>query len=156
MPRPRKVKTEESDTMGKALSSVPQDKEGTDLRNMPLATLADYCRYNKEARRLNKKLGILRYPVKQCPLELHPTDRIVFGRKDQPMNPLPVYLSNELIEFKMKLIPGKTYDLPRVVIDYLSKKGTPIWKWFDNADGSKETRVAAVDPRFSIRTVYQD
>ena len=128
----------------------------TPLDEMPLKTLGDYVRYNREARRLNKQLGICRHPVKQCPLELHPTDRVVFNRNDQPHNPLPVYLSNELIEFKKTLIPGESYDLPRVVIEYLSKKGTPIWKWFEKPNGSKETRKASMVPRFALRTIYQE
>ena len=53
-----------------------------------------------------------------------------------------------------RLMPGKTYDLPRCIIDHLAKKGTPLWKWFDNPDGSKETRKAGVTPRFALRTVY--
>jgi hypothetical protein len=122
---------------------------------MPLNSLEDYKAYNAEARKLNHKLGIARYPIKPCPIELHPKEKIVFARKDQPSNPLPVYLSNDLIDFKMTLIPGKTYELPRCVIEYLSSKGTPIWKWFENPDGSKETRATGLDPRFSLRTIYE-
>ena len=123
---------------------------------MPLNSLTDYIRYNREARRLNKELKICRYPIKPCPVELHPKETIVFNRKDQPTNPLPVFLSNDMIDFKMTLIPGKTYELPRCVISYLAKKGTPNWQWFDNADGSRETRVASMDPRFALRTIYEE
>ena len=131
-------------------------KEEVPIEQMPLENLTDYIRYNREARKLNKKLGLCRYPIKPCPVELHPTERIVFNRKDQPMNPLPVFLSNDMIDFKMTLIPGRTYDLPRCVVSYLAKKGTPNWKWFDNTDGSRETRVASMDPRFALRTIYED
>ena len=126
------------------------------IEDMPLTCLADYIAYNERARAMNKKLKIRRYEIKPCPVELHPKERIVFARKDQPLNPLPVYLSDDMIDYKEKLISGKTYDIPRYVVDYLAKKGTPIWKWFENPDGSKETRIAAYDPRFSLRTVYQD
>ena len=140
-------------TMDAALSSIPAPLS---IEEMPLDTYADYKAYNREARKLNKKLRICRYPIKQCPIELHPTERVVFGRVDQPSNYAPVYLSNDEIEFKQKLYPGKTYDLPRCVVDFLAEKGTPVWKWFDNADGSKETRVSHKEPRFALRTVYQD
>jgi len=130
--------------------------EPLSIEEMPLESLGDYMRYNAEARKLNKKLRICRHQIKQCPIELHPTERIIFGRKDQPSNPLPVYLSNEMIEYKEKLIPGKTYDLPRCVVEYLAEKGTSIWGWFDNPDGSKETRVANKEPRFALRTIYKD
>lgn len=132
------------------------DTAPPEINEMPLNSLGDYMRYNVEARKLNKKLRICRYPIKQCPIELHPMERIVFNRHDQPNNPLPVYLSNDMIEYKIKLVPGKTYDIPRCVVSYLASKGTPIWKWFENPDGSKETRVASMDPRFSLRTIYQD
>ena len=131
-------------------------KEEVPIEKMPLTSLSEYIRYNREARKLNKKLGICRYPCLPCPLELHPKETIVFNRKDQPTNPLPVMLSNDMIDFKMTLIPGKTYELPRCVIAYLSKKGTPNWQWYDNADGSRETRVSSMDPRFALRTIYED
>ena len=146
----------------KIIEAAPKE-EKLAKEDMPLENLTDYIRYNREARRLNvqaKKLnknlkeGI--HPILPCPVELHPTEKIVFNRKDQPTNPLPVMLSNDMIDFKMTLIPGKTYDLPRCVIAYLSKKGTPNWQWFDNADGSRETRVASMDPRFALRTIYED
>lgn len=126
------------------------------IEDMPLENITDYVRYNREARALNKKLGICRYPAKPCPVELHPKETIVFNRKDQPSNPLPVMLSNDVIDFKMTLIPGKTYELPRCIIAYLASKGRPEWKWFENADGSRETRKASMDPRFALRTIYEE
>jgi hypothetical protein len=149
-----KVAKKVSDTsIDAVLASVP---EKLPIEDMPLTTLEEYKAYNAEARKLNKKLKICRYPIKQCPIDLHPKERIIFGRVDQPSNYAPVYLSNDDIEFRQKLYPGKTYDLPRCVIDFLAEKGTPVWKWFDNADGSKETRVSHKVPRFALRTVYQD
>lgn len=139
----------------KIIEEAPKD-EKVAIQDMPLTSLTEYVRYNREARRLNKQLKICRYPIKPCPVELHPTERIVFNRNDQPSNPLPVFLSNDMIDFSMTLIPGKTYDLPRCVVAFLSKKGTPIWKWFDNPDGSKETRISSMDPRFALRTIYED
>lgn len=126
------------------------------IEDMPLNSIRDYRLYNEEARRINKKLKVLRYPIKQCPVELHPKQRVVFGRNDQPSNPLPVYLSNHLIHFDEKLIPGKAYDLPECVINHLAEKGNPVWKWFTLPDGSRETRISHKDPRFSLRTVYKD
>ena len=80
----------------------------------------------------------------------------MFGRTDQPLNALPVYLSNHLIHFEQMLYPGKTYDLPRVIINHIMERGVPIWKWRDKPDGSEETYVSHMDPRFTLRTVYQE
>lgn len=144
----------EKDFMSATLS---QNEPATvPIEEMPLNSIRDYRLYNEEARKLNKKLKVCRYPIKQCPVELHPKQRVQFGRMDQPTNPLPVYLSNHLIHYDEKLIPGKIYDLPECVVDHLAKKGTPVWQWFTNPDGSKETRVASKTPRFSLRTVYED
>ena len=155
----KKARKSASSSTGSLLSKVENTKKEKEkpevpLEEMPLENLGDYVRYNEAARAMNKRLGLCRYKVKQCPIELHPKQRIVFGRNDQPRNPLPVYLSNEMIEYKEKLIPGETYDLPLCVIEYLSKKGTPIWNWVDKADGSRETHRMGMEPRFALRTIY--
>src|SRR3972149_5368911 len=113
----RPAKTE---IMDKAISEAKQS-----IDEMPLESIRDYRLYNEEAARLNKKLKLCRYPYKQCPIELHPTTRVVFGRVDQPGNPLKVYVSNNFIPFDQTLVPGQTYDLPQCIISYLSEKGTP-------------------------------
>ena len=142
------------EVMDKSLDEAKKDK--IEVEDMPLTSIRDYRLYNEEARRQNKKLRLNRYKIKQCPVDLHPKQRIVFGRNDQPSNPLPVFLSNHLIHFEKTLIPGNTYDLPECIIHYLAEKGTPIWAWYDNTDGSRETRVSHKEPRFQIRTIYQD
>jgi hypothetical protein len=136
---------------------IEQAKEANadDISSMPLKSLEDYMRYNAKARQANHKLGVRRYEIKPCPAKLHPQETVVFGRADgQPNNELPVHISDDMIDFDMKLKPGKTYTLPVYVIDYLSKKGYPEWKWFTNSDGSKETRIDHKNPRFTIRTVH--
>lgn len=164
MARPRKVhidtqnlhtdthQEENSDLMTETLEKTAASKPS--IEDMPLNSLRDYRLYNEEARKLNKKLGVARYKIKQCPVELHPKQRIVFARNDQPTNPLHVHVSNHLIHFKETLIPGKEYDLPECIIHYLAEKGSPVWKWYDNPDGSKETRKSHVEPRFSLRTKF--
>jgi hypothetical protein len=158
MAKLRKADEEQAKDVIKSMVAKPEE---VDIEDMPLNTLADYMRYNRRARELNKKLKILRYPIKQCPVELHPHERVVFTRNDQPTNPLPVFLSNDMIHFDRtkkndQLRPGQAYDLPRCIIQHLAGKGVPQWKWYDNADGSKETRKAGVSPRFALRTVYAD
>lgn len=155
--RPKKIEKEEADMnlLSQVKQSNAEEKKELAMEDMPLNSLADYLNYNKRAREINKRLRVLRHPIKQCPIELHPKQRVAFNRKDQPRNPLPVLLSNEMIEYKETLVPGKIYDLPLCVIDYLSQKGTAVWEWFDNPDGSRETRKAGMDPRFALRTVYQ-
>ena len=158
MAKTRRAEEAEAKEVVASMVSKPEEVE---IEDMPLNTLADYMRYNRKAIELNKKLKILRYPIKQCPIELHPHERIVFTRNDQPTNPLPVFLSDDMIHFdrtklKDQLRPGQAYDLPRCIIKHLAEKGVPQWGWFDNPDGSKETRKKGVTPRFALRTVYAD
>lgn len=152
MVKAQKTKETEPEIMNAALAAV----EKVEIEDMPLNTIRDYRLYNEAARAANKKLRICRYPIKPCPVELHPKQRIQFGRVDQPSNPLPVFVSDDKIHYKETLIPGKTYDLPVYIVDYLSKKGTPIWKWFDLPNGERETRVASTTPRFALRTIYDE
>ena len=125
------------------------------INEMPLTSLSEYKKYNERARKENKRLGVVRYPIKQCPVELHPSQRVVFKRNDQPTNKLPVLLSNHLIHFEDTLYPGKEYNLPEIVINYLASKGYPVWDWVTNPDGSKETKITHTKPRFSLTTVFR-
>lgn len=138
------------------LSEVKESKKAAEvpIDEMPLTNLGEYMRYNRAARAENKRLRIARYPIKQCPVELHPTDRVIFERVDQPGNPLPVFLSNDMIHFEKTLQPGQTYDLPRCIIQYLAEKGTPIYEKKTKADGTVEVIKKGKNPRFSLRLVY--
>jgi hypothetical protein len=125
------------------------------IHSMPLETLEDYRAYNREARRLNKQLRIARYPIKQCPEDLHPKERVILGRVDgqSNLNPIPVLLDNQDICFKETLECGKEYDLPYCVIDHLEGKGYPVWGWVTLPDGSRETREINKNPRFTVKRV---
>lgn len=147
-------KTEES-VMDNALTEVAAEKQS--IEDMPLNTLRDYRLYNEEARKINKRLRVCRYPIKQCPVELHPKIRVKFGNNDQSIHPVPVYLSNHLIHFEQKLTPGKVYDLPECIVHYLGEKGYPVWDWVTiGSNGEKETRVIGKKPRFSLVTVFEE
>jgi hypothetical protein len=126
------------------------------IEEMPLTSYEEYKAYNKAAREANKKLKELRYVCKPCPVELHPHVRVKFSRNDQPNNMLPVYLSNHLIHFDMKLYPGQIYDLPQCIVNYLSEKGVPVWKYVEGKDGRRETVKSHNDPRFSLNVIYQE
>ena len=139
-----------------SINAICEDALSDPILAMPLTTFREYQAYNEEARKANKKFRYCRYEIKPCPEELHPKQRVIFHRNDQPNNPQPVYLRNHLIDYKNTLIPGKTYDLPHCVIDHLENRGTSKWKWFDNPDGSRETRVYKMEPRFSLRTKFKD
>ena len=132
------------------------EAEKLPIEEMPLESLRDYRMYNEEARKLNKKLKMCRYPIKQCPVELHPKQRIKFSNNDQSLNPVPVFVSNHLIHYDEKLVPGKVYDIPECIIHYLSEKGYPVWDWVTLSGGSRETRMVGKKPRFSLTTVYQE
>jgi hypothetical protein len=136
--------------------AVKVEQEKVEINDMPLTSLRDYRLRNEAAAAENKKLKLCRYKLIPCPISLHPTQRIVFGRVDQPSNPLNVFVSNSMIHFKKTLIPGQAYDLPQCIVSYLSEKGTPVWKWRDKADGSRETYFSHKEPRFALRTIYQD
>ena len=144
----------DDDVMETSLKNAESEK--LPIEEMPLETIRDYRLYNEEARKLNKKAKLNRYPIKQCPVELHPKQRVKFGNNDQSMNPVPVFVSNHLIHFDEKLIPGKVYELPECIVHYLSEKGYPVWDWVNLPDGSKETRQTGKKPRFSLTTVYQE
>lgn len=153
----RRKDVEEADTavMDKEISQIQENKVA--IEDMPLESLRDYRLYNEEARKLNKKLRTCRYPIKQCPVELHPKQRIKFANNDKTLNPVPVYLSNHLIHFDEKLVPGKIYDLPECIVHYLSEKGYPVWDWVTiGSNGERETRVVGKQPRFSLTTVYSE
>ena len=130
------------------------EKEKLPIEDMPLESIRDYRLYNEEAGKINKKLRICKYPYKQCPVELHPHQRVVFRRNDQPENPLPVFLSDDKIHFEKTLVPGKSYDLPEYIVHYLSEKGDPVWGWVELPNGERETRVINKKPRFSLTPVY--
>jgi hypothetical protein len=144
----------EGDVMDSTLKVVEEAK--VNIEDMPLTCLREYRLYNEEARKLNKKLRVCRYPIKQCPIELHPKVRVKFGNNDKSMHPVAVMLSNHLIHYDEKLEPGKTYDLPECIVHYLSEKGYPIWGWVNLKDGSKETRVLNKVPRFSLTPVWNE
>jgi hypothetical protein len=145
---------EEKSVLEASLNQVQAEK--LPIEEMPLESMRDYRLYNEEARRLNKKLRLCRYPIKQCPVDLHPKQRVVFRRNDQPTNPLPVFVSDDKIHYDETLIPGKTYDLPEYIVHYLAEKGDPVWDWVTLPDGSRETRVVTKKPRFSLTQIYQD
>ncbi len=144
----------EDSVLNSSLSKAEGEK--LPIEEMPLENIRDYRLYNEEARKINKKLKLCRYPIKQCPIELHPKQRIKFGNNDKSMNPVPVFVSNHLIHYDEKLYPGKVYDIPECIVHYLSEKGYPVWNWVNLPDGSKETRMVGKQPRFSLTTIYQE
>ena len=146
------ARAKKKDIFEDAVNSLPSN----DMADMPLTTYGEYQAYNTRARALNKDLGLCRYPCQQCPEELHPTQRVIFNRKDQPMNPIKVYLSNDKIHYERELVPGQRYDLPHCVIEHLSERGTAVWDWVDLPDGSKVTKKVSVDPRFNLRSVFSE
>lgn len=161
MARPKKVPLKNIEDVSPIESTLKQAQtkqiqQEVDIEDMPLETIRDYRLYNERARAANKRLKICRYPIKPCPVELHPKQRVTFRRNDQPENALNVFVSNHLIHYDETIYPGKTYDLPECIVSYLADKGLPIWKWFDNPDGSKETRISDKTPRFSLTTVYAE
>src|SRR5258708_1097756 len=129
----------DDDVMKISLDKAEEEK--LPIEDMPLETIRDYRLYNEEARKLNKKLRICRYPIKQGPEELDTKQRIKFANNEQSMNPVPIFVSNHLIHYDEKFIPGQIYDVPECIVHYLSEKGYPVWEWVTLKDGSKETRM---------------
>lgn len=147
MPRPKKIE------------KVMEDAENAPLPpdEMPLETLKDYIAYNEAARKANKRLRRCEYPAKPAPLELHPHQRVIvrWSNKTRAGNPIPIKLSDSLIDFDKTLDPGKEYDLPVCVVSHLEGKGTDVYEWVDKADGSSETAVVDKLPRYSVQTVHR-
>jgi len=163
--RPKKVnpveEVREEEVAKLTLPQILEEKKEavqkeTPIEFLPLECYADYKEYNRRARLENKRAKRCIYPIKQCPLEYHPTQRVVFERVDQPKNALPVKLCTDMIDFQKTLYPGKVYDLPIAVLKFLAQKGVPIWDWFENADGSKETRISHYEKRFALRSVFEE
>lgn len=126
------------------------------IEDMPLTSIREYRLYNEAARKENKRLRKCTYPIKQCPVELHPKQTIKISNNDHSQNAIPVFISNHLIHFDEKLIPGKTYDLPECIVHYLGQKGYPIWGYVTTKDGAKESIQVGTKNRFSINTVYKE
>lgn len=139
-------------TIDEVLAEATPEKLPID--EMPLNSLRDYRLYNEAARKENKRLRINRYPIKPCPVDLHPKQKVIFRSNDQPTNPQKVFLSNDMIHYDETLIPGKTYELPEIIVHHLSNCENPIWGWVENKDGSKETVIKNKVPRFSLTPVY--
>ena len=124
------------------------------IDEMPLETLGDYCRYNEAARKVNKRLRLCRYRIKPCPAELHPQEKVIIERKDGSSGPIPIYLSNDMIDYNNKITPGVVYEMPRCVVEYIAGKSSPEWGMVDKKDGSKTCVKVRNNPRFAVRTVY--
>lgn len=143
--------------MAKTKEELEIENKDVKLEDMPLNSLADYIAYNKKAREMSRKCRVKgkppKYPVKQCPVELHPTERVIFMRNDQAENDLPVTLYDAEIDYKRTLKPGETYDLPIKIVDYLVKKGTNMTRLRKNPDGTETPTTTGFEPRFSFRTV---
>lgn len=126
------------------------------LEEWPLTSLREYRLYNEEVRKRNKAARKQVYQIKQCPVDLHPKQRVKFSNNDQSIHPVKVFVSNHLIHFDESLVPGKVYELPECVVSYLADKGYPVWGWVNLPNGEKETQQIAKKPRFSLTTVYQE
>lgn len=151
-----KMRKKRSENMAEVLDKTLESVEKPSIDDMPLTCLRDYRLYNEAARKENKRLGVCRYKIKPCPVELHPKQTVKFMRNDQPANPLKVFKSDDIIHFEQTLVPGKTYELPEYIVHYLSDKGNPIWKWYDLPNGERETGISHYVPRFSLTLAYSE
>lgn len=148
------AKNQKDNVMDETLDQVHSEK--LSIEQMPLETLRDYRLYNEEARKLNKKLKLCKYPIKQCPVELHPTQRVTISNNDKSTHPIKVFLSNHLIHYDETLKAGGTYDLPQCVVSHLTSRGYPVWGYVDLPDGTRETKQVNKTPRFSVVQVFGD
>lgn len=130
------------------------------LEEMPLETLEDYRARNAVARKLNKEAKSYLHRIIPCPVEKHPTQRVIITFTNSSMEAdLPVKFSNADIDYYKKLRPNTKYDLPLVVIEHLSQRGSDVYDWKDSTtpdvhEGTKkETKVIGKNPRFAIRSV---
>ena len=73
--------TQATSVMDEVIEKVEGEK--LPLESWPTTTLREYRLYNEEATKQNKRLGMCRYKIKQCPPDLHPKQRIIFRRNER-------------------------------------------------------------------------
>lgn len=78
-----------------------------------------------------------------------PTKQMKFMRNDQPENPMNVYLRKvvynaeknckEMVDFRKTLVPGKAYELPDPVIDFLNTRSEPTYGERPDPENNRQT-----------------
>lgn len=117
-----------------------------DFETFELKTLEDFKTWNyhahkafREAKKANPKSDPP-IPVKVPDESFHKKIKVRFQRMDQPENVLKVRCRTSSIDWRGELIPGRIYDLPMPVIQFLSNLATPVFAEV-KVDGPGETRV---------------
>ncbi len=49
---------------------------------------------------------------------------------------------------------GQKYEIPRHVANWVESRGTPIYKWLPDGQGSMKKEQTGYTPRFSMRVVF--
>lgn len=130
--------------------------EHEDISTWPLENMRDYIKYNEKARELNHKLGLLRYPIKPCPAELHPQETVVLSWTDGRTGDIPICKSDHMIDFDVKVTPGKIVKLPRYIVNYLQTKSVDKYERVKKDNGEEETIKTGEAPRITVRTIYDE
>lgn len=129
-----------------------------DFETHQFNTFEDYDVYNahchrafREAKKTIPKCDPP-FPVKVPPESMHKKIKVKFQRFDQPQNLSKVRFRNKAIDWEGQLKPGRIYELPLPVINYLNKLATPIFAEVKVEDGGEtitETRQVGETSRFS-------
>lgn len=160
MPAPKKSQTEatrppmermdEPKLLDKAIVNV-EVRDQIDLSTLPLETVDDYRNYNTEARKQKK-------PIKFCPPELYPMQKVKFRRVDNQKGSttkIRFRSGKYLLDFKEEIPDGAELYLPTPVIDYINTRQVDKFKQIKHPDGSFETVFSHSEPRFTCQPIYE-
>jgi hypothetical protein len=149
--RPKLERMDQPKQLDKAIVNV-QVEDVLDLSTLPLNTVEDYRKYNEEARKQKK-------PIKFCPNEFYPMEKIKFRRVDNQKGSstkIRFRSGKYLIDFHAEIEDGAVVSLPRPVVEYLNTRQVDKYKQIKRPDGSSETVYSHSDPRFSCQPVYEE
>jgi hypothetical protein len=129
-----------------------------DFDTFELKTLEDFKTWNlhahkafREAKKTNPKCDPP-VPVRVPDESFHKKIKIKFQRFDQPENILKVRCRTHEIDWRGELIPGRVYELPLAVIQFLNGLSTPIFaevKIENGGESKTETQQVSERNRFS-------
>ena len=142
-----------------ALRNSPKtDEKQFDFETFKIEKLEDFDVYNAEVRKFNRNCVYERnkMKIKVPDGSFHKKIKVKFQRFDQPQNVLKTIVRNKDIEWRGQLKPGKTYELPLPVVNFLNKLAVPIFaevKVTDGGDTITETQQVGESPRFSCQVL---
>lgn len=85
------------------------------------------------------RLDKSRKPPVKIPEWTGPLVKVKFQRNDQPDNPMTIKLRNHLIDWEDTLHPGREYELPQPVIDFINSRKEPKYAEMQDPKNPRQT-----------------